>query len=94
MGKICTDCKYHTETDYGYSNYTVEGTTVDCLFDLNPGLPVDRWYNNNPALDFAEDCEKYFEGDYIHLDVDRDEGSMVNYTNDEELVAIVSLVEL
>jgi hypothetical protein len=31
----CTDCKYCVEQDEGYSNWTVEGTEIDCLLGKN-----------------------------------------------------------
>ena len=40
--KTCLDCRFAVEEDYGYSNYTVEGTDVHCLKKLNSDLPKDR----------------------------------------------------
>lgn len=45
--KKCDECKFAELRDYGYSEYTVEGTEVLCLLDLNPDLPCDRWYGED-----------------------------------------------
>jgi hypothetical protein len=68
----CTNCKYCVEEGFGYSNYTVEGTEVDCLLGLNPAMPVDRFYGEEPSLSFAERCEKFTKGCSVYLDVDRE----------------------
>lgn len=34
----CTECKFCIMHDTGYSNYTVEGTDVDCIINLNPAF--------------------------------------------------------
>jgi len=81
----CTDCKYCICSDYGYSNYTVEGTTADCLLGLNPGLPHDRFYGETPELDFAKTCEKFAAGYGVGVDVDQDLGALENYSDDEEI---------
>ncbi len=69
----CTDCKYCVEEEYGYSNYTVEGTEVDCLLGLNPSLPEDRFWGEEPALKFAETCEKFEAGVGVDIDCDRED---------------------
>lgn len=78
----CTDCKYCLQWDFGYSNYTVEGAEVHCLIDLNPGLPSDRWYGEEPALEYANKCLFFVDGHGVHVDVEKEEGDMVNYTDD------------
>jgi hypothetical protein len=67
----CGKCKYSYHIDFGYSNYTVEGVNVYCLFDKNPNLPVDKWYNTEPLL--RCECSLYREGKYLAIDVDREE---------------------
>ncbi|MCP4392655.1 MAG: hypothetical protein GY804_00010 [Alphaproteobacteria bacterium] len=69
----CTDCKYCVEEDYGSSNYTVEGTDVDCLLGLNPSLPEDRFWGEEPVLTFAETCEKFEAGVGVDIDCDRED---------------------
>ena len=66
MLKLCTNCENAIESDYGYSDYTVEGTEVDCKLDLNVDLPTDRFYTEEPALKFAEICPAYRRGDPEH----------------------------
>jgi hypothetical protein len=87
--KKCTDCKYCIEEDYGYSNYTVEGTDVDCLIGAHPNFPVDRWYGEEPELEYAENCEKFSEGECVQVDCDRDEGNLWNYSDDPEIIELL-----
>lgn len=68
----CTDCKYCLQEDYGYSNYTVEGTTVSCLLGKHPYSSFDRFYGEEPKLDFATDCAWFKLGNGVCIDVDRD----------------------
>jgi len=83
--KTCTDCRYCIEADYGYSNYTVEGTNADCLLDLNPELPKDRFYGEEPALNFANECSKFSPGDSVQVDVDMELGGLEEYSDDPEI---------
>lgn len=68
--KKCTDCKFALLKDYGYSNYTVEGTEFNCLKNLNPSSGIDIWYNEAPELLFAEQCNSFSEGDPFRLSVE------------------------
>lgn len=68
----CSECRYCVNTDYGYSNYTVEGTSCDCLFNLNPGFPKDRFWGEEPVLDYAEQCPKYSQGSGLYFNVEDD----------------------
>lgn len=52
--KRCTDCKYCVVHDFGYSNYTVEGTNIECLLNKNPHTPFDHWYGEESKLTYAE----------------------------------------
>lgn len=77
----CARCKFLYLHDSGYSNYTVENTSVNCALDRNPhlkdhspDLPYDWSYgegrDNWPATRDSR-CERYEAADtYIHLDVD------------------------
>lgn len=85
----CTDCKYCIEIDYGYSNYTVEGTDVDCLLKKNPAFPVDRFYGEEPALLFAEKCGNFTAGPHPEVDVDQDSGELSNYSKDPEVIELL-----
>lgn len=78
--------------DHGYSNYTVEGTEADCLFDLNPFFPVDNWYNDAEEHDFANVCSRFKEGYPMHVDVECEEGHIINYTDDPEVKDILSKI--
>lgn len=81
----CTDCKYCIEEDYGYSNYTVKGTMADCLIGLNQGLPEDRFYGEEPALAFAEKCDRFMAGGSVLVDCDKDLGALENYSDDPDV---------
>ena len=63
---------YHIAYDYGYSNYTVEGTTVNCAKSLNPDMPFDRWYGEDKRDLFAETCVSYIHGGGVEIDCDRE----------------------
>lgn len=58
--------------DFGYSNYTVEGTTVECLLGKLPEAPFDRWYGEDERLAFAEQCKAFNLGDPVEIDCDRE----------------------
>lgn len=85
----CDDCKFCILEDYGYSNYTVEGTTADCLFGLNPDFPVDNFYGNIPEHDFANICPRFKIGKPIEIDCDHEKGHILNYTDDPEIREIL-----
>lgn len=70
--KKCTDCKFSVLEDHGYSNYTVEGTTFSCGIDEHPDGEFDRFYGEEPKLEFAEKCSKFEAGDGIEMDVDHE----------------------
>lgn len=69
-GKLCTNCEHSVTRAYGYSNYTVDGDEVDCKFSLNPNLPKDSFYEEEPALKFAEQCDSFLEGEGEYHDVE------------------------
>lgn len=74
----CLVCVYCLRQDYGYSNWTVEGTTMFCLRGLNPSLDDSEVPWSQPskalaeALDVALTCPSYRHGAPAHLDVDRE----------------------
>lgn len=68
--KNCSKCIYAIMRDHGYSNYTVEGTTFICSKALHPEGSFDRFFGENPRLDFADQCSGYEEGEPVELDVD------------------------
>lgn len=77
--------------DHGYSNYTVEGTTVYCLLALNPKLPSDHWYGKEESLEYANFCGRYTNGYCVEVDVDRDEGDLLNYSDDPEIKQLLQI---
>lgn len=70
--KSCNTCRLAIFDDYGYSNYTTEGTTFTCSKGLHPDGSFDRWFGEEEKLQFAEKCSAYEEGDSIDMDCDRD----------------------
>ncbi len=81
----CTECKYCVQQDYGYSNYTVEGTDCNCLLGKNPKFPMDRFYNEEPELNFAEMCKDFILGDSVEIDCDREGSFPDDYSDDNEI---------
>jgi hypothetical protein len=72
MSKNCQDCKFCVLEDYGYSNYTVEGTLVHCGKNIHPDSPFDRFYGKELRLEFANKCHGFEAGNAIEIDVDRE----------------------
>lgn len=72
--KVCTACMFCKQSDFGYSNYTVEGTSVDCLWNANPKFPTDDSSEDKQAeaSAYAEQCEFYREGTGLYFDCDRE----------------------
>lgn len=68
--KNCNECRFAVLEDYGYSNYTVEGTNFSCALKLHPQGSFDRFYGHTPKMDYADECSNYSEGDPVWLDVD------------------------
>ena len=85
----CTDCKYCIEEDWGYSNYTVEGTEVDCLLKKNSLFPVDRFYGEEPTLLFAGECANFIVGPHPQIDVEREDGELWEYSDDPEIIGLL-----
>ena len=90
MRTKCDECKYCVLQDYGYSNYTVEGITADCLLNLNPDFPKDYWYGEEPVLNFAERCQRFAAGEPTMIDTDLELGSFEEYSNDPEIKQLLS----
>ena len=68
----CYSCKCLVLQDYGYSNYTVEGTMVRCLKDKFKEFERDYFDPGNEgylAL-AAKKCGCYLEGVPLSCDVD------------------------
>lgn len=85
----CNECKWCLLEDYGYSNYTVEGTEASCLLQLNPSLPADHRWGEASQLKYAAECPRFAAGDPVHVDVDHENGSLLNYVDDAEVRELV-----
>ena len=70
--KNCLNCRFARFKQEGYSNYTVEGTTFECMINKHPDGKFDQWYGDEPRLHWALWCEKYQEGTPIKLSVERE----------------------
>jgi hypothetical protein len=68
----CNSCKFAIFEDYGYSNYTVEGTEFFCAKKLNPNGNFDRFYGKAKELEHGSICSGYVEGETIKIDVDHE----------------------
>lgn len=82
----CDECRYCVEEDTGHSCWTVEGVIADCLLGLNPGMPEDSFYGEEPALAFAEKCGRFSRGDGPHIDCD---GDVELFSDDAEVQALL-----
>lgn len=72
QNRTCEGCKHGWLLDYGYSNYTVEGTTFACGKLLHPEGSFDRFYGEDWRLSFAEECFGFEPGEAIWVDVDEE----------------------
>ena len=72
QSRVCGDCKFCIFEDYGYSNYTVEGTYFICAKEAHPDGIFDRFYGEDERLKYAEKCPEFTEGECIVMDVDHD----------------------
>jgi hypothetical protein len=69
--RTCEDCRYCLLEDYGYSNWTVEGTMIHCLKRLHPEREgFDRWYGDDDRLKFAQGCTGFVAGEPVQVDVE------------------------
>ena len=73
MCKKCSECGNCVLIDYGYSNYTVEGTSVNCALGLNPNGEFDLWYGEDKRDRFADECSSYIKDDPVCIDVDKED---------------------
>lgn len=72
MTRTCNDCRFAVLEDYGYSNYTVEGTNFGCAKRLHPDGVFDRFYGEDKRLDFGGSCSGFVEGEPLEIDCDRE----------------------
>ena len=89
----CTKCLYFATQDYGYSNYTVEETLADCLLNKSKQMPCtfSYWGEAEKELNPCEAFEEAKENEQIRLDVDHENGSLLNYTTSDKLQLILRL---
>lgn len=73
--RSCEQCYYCLLEDYGWSNWTPEGTEAYCLKGLHPSghKGFDRGWGEDGRLFFAEQCPGFTAGDSIEVDVDKEE---------------------
>ena len=69
-GHRCDKCRHGKLKQYGYSSYTVEGTTFSCVLEQHPDGKFDRWYGEDKRLKYANKCKHYREGEPIKIGVD------------------------
>lgn len=82
--KTCNTCQYAIFHDYGWSNWTVEGTYFSCARSLHPDGTFDRWYSEDERLNYGAKCSGYVKGDPIGMDVEgEDEGKL---TPDQRII--------
>ena len=67
----CVKCRFNVEHDYGYSNYTIEGTEVICLKEVHDGF--DRWHGEGAVPDSINACDQFVEGEPTMIDVDMED---------------------
>ena len=70
--RVCGDCRFACFVDYGYSNYTIEGTEFYCAKKAHPDGHFDRFYNEDKRLNFAAKCKKFKAGKCIEMDVEEE----------------------
>ena len=62
MTKFCSNCAFSCTQDYGYSEYTIEGTDTHCMLNLNPNSPFEA-VQLDIREEFASECPSYKEGE-------------------------------
>lgn len=70
--KTCSECRWAVFEDFGYSNYTVEGTNFSCMKSLHPAGTFDRFYGEDERLEFADKCDGFNAGEPVEIDCDRE----------------------
>ena len=88
--RLCDNCRFCLLEDWGYSNYTTEGTYVHCLKGKHPDSGFDRFYGEDERLKFAQSCDDFGEGDPVTVDCDREgvargDPLSTGYTTDPEI---------
>jgi hypothetical protein len=65
------NCKFAIHADFGYSDYTTEGTTLFCAKKLHPAGDFDQFYGEDLRMHFAIDCSGFEEGEGPCVSVER-----------------------
>ena len=70
----CYGCANCLLVDDGYSNWTVTGTSVNCVVNAHPDSGWDQWYELRPDDRgfFAKECDQFTPGGAELLDVDQE----------------------
>lgn len=95
--KLCTQCRFCAQYDYGYSNWTVEGSTLACIAGLNPDMEgKEEGYRPDESVQAilrkAESCQKFSEGSGPSFDCDG-EVTAEDYKGDPEVYAMLTATE-
>jgi hypothetical protein len=70
--KSCLECKWHVSEDFGYSNYTTEGTTFHCALRKHPDGEFDQFYGEEKRLKYAAECQSFEAGEGVDMDCDHE----------------------
>lgn len=73
--RTCMDCRFAVHADFGYSNYTTEGTTFSCAKKLHPDGEFDQFYGEDKRLKYGADCNGFEKGEGVFMDVDHENES-------------------
>lgn len=65
--KTCRDCQFAVFRDYGYSDYTVEGTEFNCAKQLHLDGEFEPTFDDDKRLKYADECKGFKEGKPIDL---------------------------
>jgi len=71
-GNSCRECRFAIFQDYGYSNYTVEGTELHCAQHAVPDFEV-TFEDDKKLFEAATSCGKFEAGKALNLDVEGEE---------------------
>ena len=66
------DCRFCLIREYGYSNYTIEGSVFECLKNLHPNDGFDAWYGEDERLQYAKECVGFISGPKVEIDCDQE----------------------
>jgi hypothetical protein len=73
LKRTCDNCKFFVKKDYGYSNYTVEGTDGYCSVKKHPIDSFEVSSGHMQEYEQAKECSYFYEGECWSCDVDGDE---------------------